>query len=178
MPNPEPGSYIEIKSLKHDHSFHRHWDRTMVVHVSDAVLIGGNENVKVTESDGREWRTREPALCIFGRRQWFNTIAMIRDEGVFFYCNIGSPFTYKKGLLTYVDYDLDVKVFPNLSYVLLDEEEFKEHRQSMNYPKKVLREIDRGLKELTSWIENREGPFQKGFVERWYQRYETLRNNE
>lgn len=177
MPNPQPGSFIKIESYKHDRSFHRMWDRTLVVHVSDTVLIGGNDKVKVTESDGREWKTREPALCVFGRGQWFNTIAMIREHGTYFYCNIGSPFSYQKGVLTYIDYDLDIKVFPDGSYDILDREEFAEHRMRMRYPNEVVSRVESEMKTLVSMIENGKGPFQAGFVERWYRRYLTLRNN-
>ncbi|GAB7389328.1 DUF402 domain-containing protein [Bacillaceae bacterium] len=177
MSFPKPGSSIRIESYKHDRSFHRSWDKTTVVHVSDSVLIGGNDNVLVTESDGREWRTREPALCTFGRGQWFNTIAMIREDGTYYYCNIGSPFTLKKGVLTYIDYDLDIKVFPDLTYTLLDEEEFAENCRSMKYPKRIVRKIKEGVNELIAWIEGKKGPFQPGFVNRWYERYLVLRDN-
>jgi protein associated with RNAse G/E len=132
--SPAPGSIIRIESFKHDHSLHRIWDKTTLIHSSDAVVIGGNDRVKVTEADGREWRTREPAICTFGRGQWFNTIAMIRDDGIYYYCNIGSPFSLKGNLLSYIDYDLDVKVFPDMTYTILDEEEFLLAQQADELP--------------------------------------------
>lgn len=171
-----PGSYIRVESYKHDKSFHRAWDKTMVLHVSDSVLIGANDNVRVTESDGREWRTREPAICTFGRGQWFNTIAMIRDDGIYYYCNIGSPFILKHDILSYIDYDLDVKVFPDMSYVVLDKEEFSEHSQLMKYPSEVNTQVNRGVEEVVSWLREKRGAFHPGFVERWYERFLTFQS--
>lgn len=170
------GTYVRVESYKHNQKLHRAWDQTMVLHVSDSVLIGANDNVKVTEADGREWRTREPAICTFGRGQWFNTIAMIRDDGVHYYCNIGSPFTLRNDVLSYIDYDLDVKIFPDLSYVVLDEEEFAIHSQQMNYPPEVTARVKRAVNEVISWIREKRGAFHPGFVERWYERFLTMQN--
>jgi len=171
-----PGTYIRVESYKHDKSFHRSWDKTMVLHVSDSVVIGANDNVKVTESDGREWRTREPAICTFGRGQWFNTIAMIREDGIYYYCNIGSPFTMKHEVLSYIDYDLDVKVYPDMSFVLLDKEEFNLRGQMMNYPPDVVQHVNRAAEEVVAWVHEKRGAFHPGFVERWYERFLTLQN--
>jgi protein associated with RNAse G/E len=171
-----PGTPLRIESYKHDHSFHRSWDKTLLLHLSDAVLIGGNDNVRVTEADGREWRTREPAICTFGRGQWFNTIAMIRSDGIHYYCNIGSPFSMGNDVLTYIDYDLDVKVYPDMTYTILDKEEFALHSRRMQYPQNVVDMVYKGVQEVITWIQERRGPFHPGFVERWYERYLHLRN--
>ncbi|WP_400164724.1 DUF402 domain-containing protein [Brevibacillus sp. TJ4] len=175
---PVPGSTIRIESYKHDQSLHRIWDKSTLIHTSDAVVIGGNNRVKVTEADGREWRTREPAICTFGRGQWFNTIAMIRDDGIYYYCNLGSPFTLKGQLLSYIDYDLDVKVFPDMTYTILDEEEFLMHSKQMKYPPFVVERVQLALQEVIEWVRARRGPFQNGFVQRWYDRYLLVRDDE
>lgn len=169
-----PGSPIRIESYKHDKSFHRSWDKTLLLHLSDAVLIGGNNHVKVKESDGREWRTREPAICTFGRGQWFNTIAMIRNDGIYYYCNIGSPFNFRNNVLNYVDYDLDVKVFPDMSYTILDQDEFAMRRKLMHYPEDIVEHVYKGVQEVIQWIEEKRGPFHPGFVDKWYERYQHI----
>lgn len=173
--SPTPGTILRIESYKHDHSLHRSWDKTSLIHSSDAVVIGGNDRVKVTEADGREWRTREPAICTFGRGQWFNTIAMIREDGIYYYCNLGSPFTLKGNLLSYIDYDLDVKVYPDMTFTILDQEEYALHSRQMNYPPHVKEQLRCALDEVVEWIRARRGPFQNGFVQRWYERYMLIR---
>ena len=40
-------------------------------------------------------------------------------------------------LLKYIDYDLDVKVFPDMTYTILDEDEFEEHKKEMDYPEVI-----------------------------------------
>ena len=50
-------------------------------------------HTKVTESDGRMWHTREPAIWYMPKHKWYNVICMIRKTGVYYYCNIASPLS-------------------------------------------------------------------------------------
>lgn len=168
---PKTGDQIKIKSYKHNGSLHRVWDSSTILQKGATSWIVGNDQVMVSEADGREWKTREPAICTFGKGQWFNTIGMLREDGVHYYCNIGSPYRWHNSSLEYIDYDLDVKVFPDRTYVILDEDEFAEHKEMMAYPEHVLRKIDHGLSELLSLLYQQKGPFEPEYVERWYERF-------
>jgi protein associated with RNAse G/E len=169
----KPGNKIEIQSYKHDGTLHRIWEETIILKGSSAVVIGGNDRIIVTESDGRQWRTREPAITYFSSHKWFNIICMIRADGTHYYCNLGSPFTWDEEALKYIDYDLDIKVFPDMSYRLLDEDEYSLHRRKMNYPKKLDNILRHHVDELISWIKEKQGPFQPEFVEKWYERFKA-----
>lgn len=171
---PKTGSRIEIQSYKHDGTLHRVWDETVVLHGSSEVVIGGNDKALVTESDGRQWRTREPAITYFSAKLWFNIICMIRNDGIHYYCNLGSPTTWDNEALKYIDYDLDIKVYPNMTYKLLDEDEYSLHKRRMNYPKKLDTILRHHVDELIEWIEERKGPFNPKFVDRWYRVYKKL----
>ncbi len=75
---PKESSKIEIQSFKHNGSLHRVWEETLVLKSTEEELIGFNDRIMVSESDGRQWRTREPAICYFSTELWFNVICMIR----------------------------------------------------------------------------------------------------
>ncbi len=62
---PKEGESFAIQSYKHDGSLHRTWRDTMVLKTSEDALIGCNDHTLVTESDGRRWLTREPAIISF-----------------------------------------------------------------------------------------------------------------
>ena len=171
MDFPRAGEIIEIQSYKHNGTLHRVWEETIVLSSNSLEIIGGNDRVFVTESDGRQWRTREPAICYFSSNHWFNVIGMIRDDGIYYYCNLGTPFTWDREALKYIDYDLDVKVYPDMSYQLLDEDEYKEHARKMKYPRKLDDILKRNLRELYSWIHQRKGPFEATFIDKWYDQY-------
>lgn len=165
---PHPGNVIEIQSYKHDGTLHRVWDETWVLYRSTNTIIGGNHRTTVTESNGEQWYTKEPAITYFSTEKWFNVIAMLRETGVHYYCNLGSPVTWDGEALKYIDYDLDIKVFPNMSYRLLDEDEYSEHKQEMNYPDQLDHILRSHVSELIEWIEKRKGPFNQQFTDKWY----------
>ncbi|MCF2132476.1 DUF402 domain-containing protein, partial [Strepomyces sp. STD 3.1] len=142
---------------------------------TQTLMIGGNDRTVVTESDGRKWVTREPAICYFHSQHWFNVIGMIREDGIYYYCNISSPFILEEGALKYIDYDLDIKVFPDMTYTILDEDEYEEHRKKMNYPLVIDRILKYNLENLQNWIRQRKGPFAPDFIDMWYERYLTYR---
>ena len=171
---PREGEFITIKSYKHDGSLHRTWRDTMVLKTSENALIGCNDHTLVTESDGRRWVTREPALMYFHKHYWFNIVTMIRDNGVSYYWNLASPVVLDKEALKYIDYDLDVKVFPNGEKRLLDVDEYEEHGKKWSYSPQTDKILKHNVRILVDWINNRKGPFSKEYVEIWYNRYLEL----
>jgi protein associated with RNAse G/E len=175
MAIPAEGETIQIHSYKHNGRIHRVWQETTVLKGTNNIVIGANERTMVTESDGRTWLTREPSICYFHAEHWFNIICMLREDGVYYYCNVSSPFVYNNGSLKYIDYDLDVKVFPDMSYTLLDEDEYEDHKRQMGYPEVIDQILHRNVEKLIGWIKQRRGPFAQDFIEVWTNRYEFHR---
>ena len=56
------GKKYKIHSYKHNKKIHRTWDEAVLLEIHDDYLIFGNSKTKVTESDGRTWYTKEPAV--------------------------------------------------------------------------------------------------------------------
>ena len=157
---PKVGSLIYVQSFKHDGSLHRTWSMGFVMEANDKRTIVVTNKTWVTEADGRKWYTREPAICFFYPDHWFNIICMMRKTGVYYYCNLASPAIYDGEALKHIDYDLDVKLYPDGTEVLLDEDEYAEHSEKMKYPESVRSIIADELAELRKWIAERRTPFQ------------------
>ncbi len=170
------GDTIQIHSYKHNGHIHRIWEETTVLKGTNTVVIGGNDRTMVTESDGRTWITREPAICYYHSQYWFNILGMLREDGIHYYCNLSSPFVFDDEALKYIDYDLDIKVFPDMTYVLLDEDEYEEHRKLMGYPDVIDKILKANMEKLIDWIRQKKGPFAPDFVDQWYERFLTYRN--
>ena len=175
MVAPRAGSTIEIQSYKHNGQLHRVWEQSLVLKGTDTVVIGANDKTQVTESDGRTWITREPAICYFHSKYWFNIIGMLRNDGIYYYCNISSPFVYDSEALKYIDYDLDVKVYPDMTYEILDIDEYNEHKKVMNYPDVLDNTLPKHIDYLLKWIRQGKDPFSPDFLDNWYERYLTYR---
>ena len=171
MRQPREGEFITIKSYKHDGSLHRTWRDNMVLKTSEKSIIGCNDHTLVIESDGRRWVTREVALVYYHKHFWFNIIAMLRKRGVTYYCNLASPYVMDKEALKYIDYDLDIKVFPDGEKRLLDLDEYELHGRRYHYSDEIDQIIKYQIRELVRWIEEERGPFSPKFIDIWYERY-------
>ena len=99
---------------------------------------------------------------------------MIRQKGISYYCNMASPFLIDEEGAKYIDYDLDVKIFPDGEKRLLDVDEYEIHGKKYGYPDEIDEILNEQVKELVSWIEEERGPFSKEYVDLWYNRYKQL----
>jgi protein associated with RNAse G/E len=76
-----------------------------------------------------------------------------------YYCNVNQPPTFDGRVLSYIDLDIDVLVAPDLTYRILDVEDFEENARRYTYPEEVQANAHRALEELTELIESRAFPF-------------------
>lgn len=166
---------MEIICYKHDGSLHRVWHDGYVLEESENHIIIVNNKVDVIDGDGRKWRTREPAVCFFYKEKWFNIISMIRTTGIYYYCNLGSPYIIDEEGLKYIDYDLDVKVFPDDEVLILDKDEYEENIIEMHYSEIIKEIIDNNFSILLDAIKNKEIPFDKKSVIKYYNDFIKLK---
>ena len=172
----EIGRRYQIHGYKHDGKIHRAWDEAVLLEIHDDYLIFGNEKTKVTESDGRTWRTKEPAVLYFFYKDWYNIIGQYKKTGIYYYCNIASPFILEENTIKYIDYDLDLRVFPDGSFKVLDRGEYKYHKKLMNYPEVLDKILKSELTKLIDLARTKEGAFKYGEVERYCKLYEEIKN--
>ena len=96
---------------------------------------------------------------------------MIRTTGIYYYCNLGSPYIIDEEGLKYIDYDLDVKVFPDDVILILDKDEYEENIQDMHYSEIIKEIIDYNFNLLLKSIKDKEVPFDKASVIKYYKDY-------
>jgi uncharacterized protein len=162
---------IVVQSYKHNTKLHRIWAHATVIDMNQDAIVIANYRTKVIESNGRFWYTKEPSVTWFFKERWFNVIGIIRTTGIFYYCNIASPYMIDEEALKYIDYDLDVKVAPDYAYSILDRKEYNKHKVKMDYPSDLKKILESELNVLKDMIEKRIGPFEEGIVEKYYQLY-------
>lgn len=111
-------------------------------------MVFGNNKTLVTESEGTTWRTKEPAIMYYFKNKWYNVIAQMKSDGIYYYCNIATPFIIEENTIKYIDYDLDLRIFPKGEYKVLDRLEYEYHKNKMNYSDELDIVIKNALKEL------------------------------
>jgi protein associated with RNAse G/E len=93
--------------------------------------------------------------------RWYNVFRFSNSDRVLqkFYCNINVPPQFDGRVLSYVDLDIDVLVEPDLTYRILDEDDFEQNAQRYGYPEEVQENARRALAEVIGLIESKSFPF-------------------
>ena len=172
--NIKIGDTLVIHCYKHNGVIHKSWKLAYVLDIKEDYIVLGNENVLVTKQDGRTWHTKEPAIMFFYKKRWFNIIAQLKPNGIFYYCNIASPYVIDEGILKYIDYDLDLRVFNDGAFKILDRNEYNYHKKLMKYPREINFII---TNELSSLIEMKKAsvfPFNVETVEYYYNVFKKI----
>ena len=153
------GEKLKIQCYKHNGKIHREWDEAIFLDEKKDYLVFGNMKTMVTEAEGNTWRTKEPAIMYFFKNEWFNIICQLKKDGIYYYCNIATPFLIENNTIKYIDYDLDLRIFPNGEYKVLDKMEYKYHKKIMKYSSDLDIVINNGLKVLIDKYKNKEEYF-------------------
>ena len=169
---------IDIISYKHNGELHRVWKDVAKIYEDEEMVVIINNKVDVIDGDGRIWKTKEPAVCYFFKKYWFNVISMIRTDDIYYYCNLSSPYVLDNEGLKYIDYDLDVKLFPNGDTIILDKDEYDFNIKDLHYSKEIIFIIEKNLKILLDMIDNHKDPFNIYCINNWYDLYLKELNNK
>lgn len=169
------GEKLIIHSYKHDGNIHRSWDEALLIEETDEYIVFGNEKTKVIESDGRSWKTKEPAVLFFYKNSWYNIIGQCKKDGIYYYCNIASPFIIESNTIKYIDYDLDLRVFPDGSFKVLDRGEYNYHKSKMKYSEEIDSIVKDELTNLIEKVRKKEFPFNSEIIEKYHKQYEELK---
>ncbi len=153
------GKWITIQCYKHDGTLHRYWDRGYVLEDNEDYLILATKRAKVVETNGRTWFTKEPAVTIFSKKEWWNAICMLKRDGICYYCNIASPSIIDRKCVKYIDYDLDTKLFPNGDMRILDEKEYSRHKETYHYSDELNIVLNYAMNEVIKKMKDRTFPF-------------------
>ncbi len=172
------GDHLQIQCYKHDGKPHRSWDEAVVLDVKKDYIVCGNYKTMVVESGGNVWRTKEPAIMYFFTKEWFNIIVQLKKTGVTYYCNIATPFIVEENTIKYIDYDLDLRIFPNGSFKVLDRMEYKYHKKIMKYSDDLDRAITFALDDLINKYKNDFPAFHKKRNLEYYEVYKQLKKQK
>ena len=93
--------------------------------------------------------------------RWYNVFRFSDGDGTLknFYCNVNQPPSFDGHVLSYIDLDIDVLVAPDLTYKILDLDDFEANARAYAYPDDVQANAHHAVNELTKLIEARAFPF-------------------
>lgn len=171
----QTGEKYQIQCYKHNRKIHRAWDEAVVLAQQKDYIVCGNDRTLVTESEGSTWKTKEPAIMYYFKDKWFNIIAQLKKDGIYFYCNIATPYIIEENTIKYIDYDLDLRIFPSGDYKVLDRLEYKYHKKKMKYSADLDFVINESLKELIKKYKSKDEVFSEKKIREYYEKYKKIK---
>ncbi len=99
---------------------------------------------------------------------------MIKNGGIIFYINLASPTLMAEGMLRYIDYDLDYKLYPDGHVVTLDEREHEQNKKRYHYSPDLQLALKKAAVHVLGLLDRREFPFQYDVVSAYYERFLKL----
>lgn len=164
--------WVIIQAYKHNEELHRQWTHSYLIEENDEYYVFVSIRAAVVESDGRKWHTKEPAIFILWKKNWFNVIAMMKEKGICYYVNIASPAIYDKGFVKYIDYDLDIKLYEDGTTRLLDVNEYKKHAAEQGYSEEIKDVLQSSVDKIYSMINKKEFPFIDEEIRSYFEKFE------
>ena len=168
--------WLIIQAYKHNEELHRQWTHSYVLRDDEDYFILASIRAAVVESDGRKWHTKEPAIFILSKKNWFNVIAMLKEKGICYYVNIASPAILDKGFIKYIDYDLDIKLYEDGTTRLLDVSEYKKHADEQGYSDDIKEILRNSVDRVYNMINKKEFPFVDEEILKYYRKFENETN--
>lgn len=150
-----------INARKFDGRIHRTWKAELVNEDFPLLIFVGEFTEEINHSNLGVIGCGTVSYEYYWLDRWFNVFRFHNKNGDLrnFYCNINMPPTFENSVLDYIDLDIDVLVWEDFSFEILDLEEFEENAEKYNYPEELKMKAQKSLEELTEMINKRAFPF-------------------
>ncbi len=168
------GDKYKIQCYKHNGVVYQSSEKTIILDIQKDYIVCGNYMIDVIEPNGHKYKTKELAIIYFYKNKWFNCIAQLKPFGLYYYCNIATPYVVDEDVIKYIDYDLDLRVYPDGGFKVLDKNEYLYHKKKMKYPEAIDVIIHKELDKLIEMKKNNEGPFNLENILKYQQIYEKM----
>lgn len=152
---------ITINSRKFDSSIHRSWSCKLIEKSNSLLVFVGEFEKEVNHKQLGVIRRGTISYEYYWTDRWYNIFRFHEPEGELrnFYCNVNMPPVFEDGVLDYVDLEIDILVWSDLSFEILDTDEFEENAKIFSYSDELKSKVYESVSELKTMIEKREFPF-------------------
>lgn len=152
---------ITVRVLKHDGTEHRRWHARVFRQVGALIVLDAEFEVDVDHHLLGKISHGTRTVEYYWLDRWYNVFQFLDDAGKtrLFYCNVNVPPTFEGATLTYVDLDIDLLVQPDLSYEVLDLDEFEANAKRYGYSEEIRSQAHAAVDKLISMVKTRQFPF-------------------
>jgi protein associated with RNAse G/E len=154
-------SPVEVRVYKYDGLLHRTWPAELFRQEGSLIVLDAKFADEVIHDLLGTIASGTHSLEYYWLDRWYNVFRFAEPDGALrnYYCNVNVLPTFDGETLSYVDLDLDILVEPDLSYRILDVEDFERNAEDYGYSVEVRANARRAVDELVRMIEARAFPF-------------------
>lgn len=155
------GPAIVVRVLKYDGAEHRTWPARVVKQVGPLIVLDAVFAEEIQHDLLGTISSGTTSKEYYWLDRWYNVFRFSDPDRTLksFYCNVNTPPIFDGRVLSYIDLDIDVLVAPDLTYKILDVDDFEENASRYGYPEDLQASARTALAELTRLIEARSFPF-------------------
>ena len=152
---------ITVRACKYDGLEHRRWTAKLRRQESSLLVLDAEFDKEIRHELLGTIAIGTQSIEYYWLDRWYNIFRFAAPHGALksYYCNVNMPPAFDGSVLSYIDLDIDVLVESDLSYRVLDLDEFEENALRFGYPGNVRVNAERAVKELAALIESRGFPF-------------------
>ena len=152
---------ISVRVLKYDRTEYRRWNAKLSQHNGSLLVLDAEFEYDVQHDLLGAIKSGTRTIEYYWLDRWYNIFRFMNGDNRtrLYYCNINMPPSLKDKVLTYIDLDIDILVQPDLSYQVLDLDEFESNAERYGYSEEVKSKARAAVDELVSMIESRRFPF-------------------
>jgi protein associated with RNAse G/E len=152
---------IIVQTYKYDGSKHRRWSASIQRQEGSLLVLDARFDKEIIHDLIGTIASGTISTEYYWLDRWFNVFRFAAPDGRLqrYYCNINVPPVFDGEILTYIDLDIDLLVQPDLSYRVLDREDFESNATLFSYSNELRQNVDRALNGVIVLIESREFPF-------------------
>ncbi|HJU91938.1 MAG TPA: DUF402 domain-containing protein [Pyrinomonadaceae bacterium] len=161
MAGSETAGAIIVSVRKYDGTEHRRWPARIAKTVGPLLILDAVFDEEIQHDLLGTIASGTISTEYYWLDRWYNVFRFSHPDQKLksFYCNINVPPRFDGRVLSYIDLDIDVLVESDLTYKILDEDDFEENAKRYPYPEEVQAQARAALVELIGLIESRSFPF-------------------
>ena len=161
---------ILMKAYKYKDKLHYESTLDLYARQDNLVILHGPLNRQlIHHTRGKVFTFDRQSLEFYFNDRLYTVACVFNNKGQieYYYCNIAMPCifgtknTNPDALteITFVDLDLDVIMQKDLTYKIVDRDEFEIHQKELNYPPEIITMAEKGLEWIQKDILERLFPF-------------------
>ena len=152
---------ILVRACKYDGREHRRWSAQLIKQEGSLIILDARFSDEIIHDSLGTIAAGTHSLEYYWLDRWYNIFRFAEPNGDLrnYYCNINRPPSFDGETLSYVDLDLDILVAPDLSYRILDVEDFERNARDYSYPAELQTRAQEAVNELVTLIELKQFPF-------------------